>query len=76
LDNQPQVFESGWRSSRSFKPDIALYGGNSWRILFPRYDHKTGENRASVWPVYDFLGCNGADISKYRFQWNFPIFTE
>ena len=26
----------------------------------------------SVWPVYD-LG-SGADISKYRFQWNFPIF--
>ncbi len=52
-------------------PDI-VYGGN-YSGFISRFDHKTGENRAvSVWPVND-LG-NGADISKYRFQWNFPIF--
>ena len=64
-------FESGYVVADPTNPDI-VYGGNYGGFI-SRYDHKTGENRAvSVWPVYD-LG-NGADISKYRFQWNFPIF--
>ena len=64
-------FESGYVVADPLNPDI-VYGGNYGGFI-SRYDHKTGENRAvSVWPVYD-LG-SGADISKYRFQWNFPIF--
>ncbi len=64
-------FESGYVVADPTNPDI-VYGGNYGGFI-SRFDHKTGENRAvSVWPVYD-LG-NGADISKYRFQWNFPIF--
>ncbi len=64
-------FESGYVVADPTNPDI-VYGGNYGGFI-SRYDHKTGENRAvSVWPVYD-LG-NGADVSKYRFQWNFPIF--
>jgi photosystem II stability/assembly factor-like uncharacterized protein len=64
-------FESGYVVADPLNPDI-VYGGN-YSGFISRYDHKTGENRAvSVWPVND-LG-NGADISKYRFQWNFPIF--
>jgi photosystem II stability/assembly factor-like uncharacterized protein len=64
-------FESGYVVADPLNPDI-VYGGNYGGFI-SRYDHKTGENRAvSVWPVYD-LG-NGADVSKYRFQWNFPIF--
>lgn len=64
-------FESGYVVADPANPDI-VYGGN-YSGFISRFDHKTGENRAvSVWPVND-LG-NGADISKYRFQWNFPIF--
>jgi photosystem II stability/assembly factor-like uncharacterized protein len=64
-------FESGYVVADPLNPDI-VYGGNYGGYI-SRFDHKTGENRAvSVWPVYD-LGA-GADISKYRFQWNFPIF--
>jgi photosystem II stability/assembly factor-like uncharacterized protein len=64
-------FESGYVAADPLNPDI-VYGGNYGGFI-SRFNHKTGENRAvSVWPVYD-LG-NGADVSKYRFQWNFPIF--
>ena len=64
-------FESGYVVADPLNPDI-VYGGNYGGFI-SRFDHKRGENRAvSVWPVYD-LG-NGADVSKYRFQWNFPIF--
>jgi len=63
--------ESGYVVADPLNPDI-VYGGNYSGYL-SRYDHKTGENRAvSVWPD-DPLGA-GADVSKYRFQWNFPIF--
>ena len=63
--------ESGYVVADPLNPDI-VYGGNYSGYL-SRYDHKTGENRAvSVWPD-DPLG-GGADVSKYRFQWNFPIF--
>ena len=63
--------ESGYVVADPLNPDV-VYGGNYSGYL-SRYDHKTGENRAvSVWPD-DPLGA-GADMSKYRFQWNFPIF--
>src|SRR6185312_8408042 len=64
-------FESGWVVADPLNPDI-VYGGNYSGFL-SRFDHKTGENRAvSVWPIFE-LG-SGADASKYRFQWNVPIF--
>jgi hypothetical protein len=45
-----------------------IYGG-----YISRLDHKTGENRAvNAWPENP-MG-SGADVLKYRFQWNFPIF--
>lgn len=63
--------ESGYVVADPLNPDI-VYGGNYSGYL-SRLDHRTGENRAvSVWPD-DPLGA-GADVSKYRFQWNFPIF--
>ncbi|MEO8412397.1 MAG: hypothetical protein ABI472_02005 [Ginsengibacter sp.] len=64
-------FESGYVVADPLNPEI-VYGGNYGGYI-SRFDHKTGENRSvSVWPVYD-LG-SGPDVSKYRFQWNFPIF--
>lgn len=63
--------ESGYVVADPLNPDI-VYGGN-YSGYISRYDHRTGENRAvSVWPD-DPLGA-GAESSKYRFQWNFPIF--
>lgn len=63
--------ESGYVIADPENPDI-VYGGNYSGYL-SRLDHKTGEDKAvSVWPD-DPLG-GGADVSKYRFQWNFPIF--
>ena len=52
-------------------PDV-VYGGNYGGYL-SRLDHRTGENRAiNVWPDNP-MGA-GADVQRYRFQWNFPIF--
>jgi photosystem II stability/assembly factor-like uncharacterized protein len=63
--------ESGYVVADPLNPDI-VYGGNYGGYL-SRYDHRTGENRAiSVWPDNP-MGA-GADVLKYRFQWNFPIF--
>ena len=63
--------ESGYVIADPLNPDI-VYGGNYGGYL-SRLDHKTGENRAvSVWPDNP-MGA-GADVLKYRFQWNFPIF--
>lgn len=63
--------ESGYVEADPLNPDI-VYGGNYGGYL-SRLDHKTGENRAiSVWPDNP-MGA-GADVLKYRFQWNFPIF--
>jgi photosystem II stability/assembly factor-like uncharacterized protein len=64
-------FESGYVVADPLNPDI-VYGGNYAGFL-SRYDHRTGENRSiSVWP--DIPIGSGADVQKYRFQWNFPIF--
>jgi photosystem II stability/assembly factor-like uncharacterized protein len=63
--------ESGYVVADPLNPDI-VYGGNYGGYL-SRLDHKTGENRAiTVWPDNP-IGA-GADVLKYRFQWNFPIF--
>ncbi len=63
--------ESGYVVADPLNPDI-VYGGNYGGYL-SRLDHKTGENRAiSVWP--DNPMGSGADVLKYRFQWNFPVF--
>ncbi len=63
--------ESGYVVADPLNPDI-VYGGNYGGYL-SRLDHKTGENRAiSVYPDNP-LGA-GASSTKYRFQWNFPIF--
>ncbi len=63
--------ESGYVVADPTNPDI-VYGGNYGGYL-SRLDHKTGENRAiSVWPDNP-MGA-GADVLKFRFQWNFPIF--
>jgi photosystem II stability/assembly factor-like uncharacterized protein len=63
--------ESGYVVADPLNPDV-VYGGNYGGYL-SRLNHKTGENRAvSVWPD-DPLG-GGADVNKYRFQWNYPIF--
>ncbi len=63
--------ESGYVVADPLNSDI-VYGGNYGGYL-SRLDHRTGENRAvSVWP--DNPMGSGADVLKYRFQWNFPIF--
>ena len=63
--------ESGYVVADPQNPDI-VYGGNYGGYL-SRLDHKTGENRTvSPWPDNP-MGA-GADVLKYRFQWNFPIF--
>jgi photosystem II stability/assembly factor-like uncharacterized protein len=63
--------ESGYVVADPLNPDI-VYGGNYGGYL-SRLDHRTGENRAiSVWPDNP-MGA-GADVLKFRFQWNFPIF--
>jgi len=63
--------ESGYIVADPLNPDV-VYGGNYGGYVY-RLDHKTGENRAiNVWP--DNPMGSGADVLKYRFQWNFPIF--
>ena len=63
--------ESGYVIADPLNPDV-VYGGNYGGYL-SRLDHKTGENRAiNVWPDNP-MGA-GADVLKYRFQWNFPFF--
>ena len=52
-------------------PDI-VYGG-SYDGYLTKVNHKTKSERAiNVWP--DNPMGDGAEASKYRFQWNFPIF--
>jgi photosystem II stability/assembly factor-like uncharacterized protein len=63
--------ESGYVVADPLNPDV-VYGGNYGGYI-SRLDHKTGENRAvNAWPENP-MG-SGADVLKYRFQWNFPIF--
>ena len=63
--------ESGYVVADPLNPDV-VYGGNYGGYL-SRLDHRTGENRnVSVWPDNP-MGA-GADVQKFRFQWNFPTF--
>jgi photosystem II stability/assembly factor-like uncharacterized protein len=63
--------ESGYVVADPQDPEV-VYGGNYGGYL-SRLDHRTGENRAiNAWPENP-MG-SGADVLKYRFQWNFPIF--
>lgn len=63
--------ESGYVVADPLNPDI-VYGGNYGGYL-SRLDHRTGENR-TVSPYPNNPMGAGADVLKYRFQWNFPIF--
>ncbi len=63
--------ESGHIAAHPEKPDV-VFGGSYGGFLM-RADHETEEVRAiNVWPD-DPMG-HGAEDSRYRFQWNFPIF--
>lgn len=63
--------ESGFVVADPLNPDIT-YGG-SYMGLLARLDHKTNEFKMiNVWPD-DGIGA-GADVQRYRFQWNYPIF--
>ncbi|MEM6454976.1 MAG: glycosyl hydrolase [Acidobacteriota bacterium] len=64
--------ESGHIVAKPDQPEI-VYGG-SYGGYLERRDHRTGARRAiHVWPD-DPMGW-GAESLRYRFQWNFPIFT-
>jgi photosystem II stability/assembly factor-like uncharacterized protein len=63
--------ESGYVVADPLNPDI-VYGGN-YGGLVQRLDHHTDERR-SITPWPDNPMGAGADVLKYRFQWNFPIF--
>jgi hypothetical protein len=55
------------------KDNDVVYGG-SYDGFLTRYNHSSEEIRAiNVWP--DNPMGHGAEEMKYRFQWNFPIFT-
>jgi ferritin-like metal-binding protein YciE len=62
--------ESGWIAPHPDNSNIIFAG--SYGGLLTRYDHVTGQTRnVNVYPDNP-LGA-GADVQKYRFQWNFPI---
>ncbi|MGB4847620.1 MAG: glycosyl hydrolase [Saprospiraceae bacterium] len=63
--------ESGWIAVDPLNDDV-VYGG-CYDGVIDRLDHKTGFSRnVDVWP--DLPMGHGAEGSKYRFQWNFPIY--
>jgi len=62
--------ESGWIAPSPKDSDIIFAG--SYGGLTTRYDHKTGQLR-DINPYPNNPMGGGADASKYRFQWNFPI---
>lgn len=52
-------------------PDIVF--GGTFKGYMMRYDHSTGQLRSTnVWP--DNPAGSGAEVMKYRFNWNFPVF--
>lgn len=52
-------------------PDI-VYAG-TYKGYMSRMDHSTGQERSTnVWP--DNPAGSGAEVMKYRFNWNYPIF--
>lgn len=64
--------ESGWIQP-SPKDSEIVYAG-SYGGLLTRYNHHNGQLR-NVTPWPDNPMGAGADVQKYRFQWNFPIVT-
>jgi len=63
--------ESGHIAPHPRDSDI-VYGGSYGNYLI-RVNHRTAEVRdVNVWPDNP-IGA-GADVQKYRFQWNFPLF--
>ncbi|MDT7604620.1 MAG: hypothetical protein QOF61_2617 [Acidobacteriota bacterium] len=64
--------ESGWIQPSPKDSDI-IYAG-SYGGLITRYNHHNGQLR-EVTPYPDNPMGAGADVQKYRFQWNFPIVT-
>ena len=62
--------ESGWIAPHPDNSDIIFAG--SYDGLLTKYNHRTGQQRnVDVYP--DNPMGSGADGTKYRFQWNFPI---
>ncbi|MDQ5845628.1 MAG: glycosyl hydrolase [Acidobacteriota bacterium] len=62
--------ESGWIAPSPKDSSIVFAG--SYGGLLTRYDHRTGQLR-NVSPFPNNPMGAGADVLKYRFQWNFPI---
>jgi hypothetical protein len=62
--------ESGWIAPSPKDSNIVFAG--SYGGLITRYDHRTGSCATSILIPNNPMGA-GADVLKYRFQWNFPI---
>jgi photosystem II stability/assembly factor-like uncharacterized protein len=62
--------ESGWIAPSPKDSNIVFAG--SYGGLLTRYDHRTRQER-DVNPYPNNPMGSGADVLKYRFQWNFPI---
>ncbi|MCU1268476.1 MAG: glycosyl hydrolase, repeat-containing protein [Acidobacteria bacterium] len=62
--------ESGWIAPLPRDSEIVFAG--SYGGLITRYDHHTGQQR-DINPYPNNPMGAGADVLKYRFQWNFPI---
>ncbi len=62
--------ESGWIAPHPKDSNIVFAG--SYGGLLTRQDHRTGQLRDVNVNPNNPLGA-GADVQKYRFQWNFPL---
>ncbi len=62
--------ESGWIAPSPKDSEIVFAG--SYGGLITRYDHHTGQLR-DINPYPNNPMGSGADVLKYRFQWNFPL---
>ena len=62
--------ESGWIAPSPKDSQIVFAG--SYGGLTTRYDRRTGQQR-DINPYPNNPMGSGADVLKYRFQWNFPI---
>lgn len=62
--------ESGWIAPSPKDSEIVFAG--SYGGLTTRYDHRTGQLR-DINPYPNNPMGAGADVLKYRFQWNFPL---
>ncbi len=62
--------ESGWIAPSPKDSNIVFAG--SYGGLTTRYDHRTGQER-DINPYPNNPMGAGADVLKYRFQWNFPL---